>query len=176
MEGEERQSRFGFALIGTGFAAGLLATLPMMILMVVSHRFLRARERYPLPPHIIMSRLLGGRWGIATSTGKGGAAELSVLTMTSHFSYGGACGSVFALVERAVPLPGPVKAIVFGLGVWAASYLAWLPAFGILEPATEAPPRRNAVMIAAHIVWGAAAGMLLDLFEPGDATGDTGAL
>jgi len=69
-----------------------------------------------------------------------------------------------------------VKGIVFGLGVWAASYLAWLPALGILPPATEAPPRRNAVMIAAHIVWGAAAGLLLDLFEPGDATGDTGAL
>jgi hypothetical protein len=34
--------------------------------------------------------------------------------------------------------------------------MGWIPAVGTLEPATEHPPRRNALMIAAHLVWGAA--------------------
>lgn len=174
-DNEAQQSGFGLATIGTGFAAGLLATIPMTILMVVSHRFLKIQERYPLPPRIIMSRLLGGRWGIAATVDKVDATELSALTFISHFSYGGVCGSLLAAAGRFVPVPGPLKGIVFGLSIWAGSYLVWLPAFGILKPATEAPPRRNAVMIAAHIVWGAAAGLLLDLFDRGNGDGDTGA-
>jgi hypothetical protein len=50
----------------------------------------------------------------------------------------------------------------FGVAVWAGSYLGWLPAAGILSPATEHPPRRNALMIASHVVWGATAGVVFD--------------
>ena len=32
--------------------------------------------------------------------------------------------------------------------------MGWIPAFGMLKPATGHPARRNAVMIAAHFVWG----------------------
>jgi hypothetical protein len=32
--------------------------------------------------------------------------------------------------------------------------MGWIPAFGVLKPATEHPPRRNAVMLAAHFTWG----------------------
>ena len=37
-----------------------------------------------------------------------------------------------------------------------ASYLFWLPGMGILKPATLHPRRRNALMLGAHLVWGAA--------------------
>jgi putative membrane protein len=36
-----------------------------------------------------------------------------------------------------------------------------LAALGILKPATEHPPRRNALMIAAHLIWGAVLGALV---------------
>jgi hypothetical protein len=48
------------------------------------------------------------------------------------------------------------------VAVWAGSYLGWLPAAGILSPATEHPARRNALMIASHVVWGAAAGVIVE--------------
>ncbi|MCA1636528.1 MAG: hypothetical protein LC802_23280 [Acidobacteria bacterium] len=48
------------------------------------------------------------------------------------------------------------------MAVWAGSYLGWLPAAGILRPATEHPPRRTALMIAAHVVWGVAAGLVVE--------------
>lgn len=42
--------------------------------------------------------------------------------------------------------------------VWSGSYLGLLPALNILPPATEHPPGRNALMIAAHVVWGSVLG------------------
>lgn len=39
-------------------------------------------------------------------------------------------------------------------GVWTVSYLGWVPALGLLTPAGRHPSRRNARMIAAHLVWG----------------------
>jgi hypothetical protein len=47
-----------------------------------------------------------------------------------------------------------MRGIFFGLVVWAGSYLGWVPAAGILPPATEAPARRNALMIGSHFLWG----------------------
>jgi hypothetical protein len=49
---------------------------------------------------------------------------------------------------------------LYGLVVWGASYLGLVPALGLLSPATRHPRRRNALMIAAHLVWGAALGLL----------------
>ncbi len=47
-----------------------------------------------------------------------------------------------------------------------ASYLGQLPAANILPPATEDAARRNALMIAAHIVWGVTLGALVTLLRP----------
>jgi uncharacterized membrane protein YagU involved in acid resistance len=55
--------------------------------------------------------------------------------------------------------PNVVNGVAYGLGVWTASYLGLLPALGLLAPATEHPARRNALMIAAHVVWGASLGI-----------------
>lgn len=48
-----------------------------------------------------------------------------------------------------------------GAAIWAGSYFGWVPALGILTPASEHPRRRNALMIAAHIVWGATTALAL---------------
>src|SRR5262249_36443677 len=58
-----------------------------------------------------------------------------------------------------------VKGTAYGLAVWAGSYLGLLPALGILSPATRHPPRRTALMIAAHVVFGSALGVFTDLLE-----------
>jgi hypothetical protein len=42
------------------------------------------------------------------------------------------------------------------------SYLGWLPAANLHENSADDPVERNLQMIAAHLVWGAVAGALLD--------------
>ena len=42
----------------------------------------------------------------------------------------------------------------YGVAVWAVSYLGWIPGLHLLKPANRHPPRRDLLMIAAHLVWG----------------------
>jgi uncharacterized membrane protein YagU involved in acid resistance len=51
-----------------------------------------------------------------------------------------------------------LRGALAGLALWVGSYLGWLPAVGILRPATRHPWRRNLLMIVAHIVWGVTLG------------------
>jgi hypothetical protein len=54
--------------------------------------------------------------------------------------------------------PEPMKGAAYGVAVWTGSYLGWIPTLGLLKPATRHPAERNALMLAAHLVWGAALG------------------
>lgn len=141
-----------------GALAGLAATVPMSVAMKLMHEQLPEQERYPLPPRQITME-------VAEEAGVKEHLDEPVregLTWASHFAYGAACGAIYAPLASKLPLPPVVSGISFGLAVWAGSYLGWLPAAGILRPATEHPPRRTALMIVAHVVWGAAAGLAVD--------------
>ena len=50
----------------------------------------------------------------------------------------------------------------FGLLVWTVSYLGLMPALDLHPPATRDTARRNLLMIVAHLVWGATAGVVVD--------------
>jgi uncharacterized membrane protein YagU involved in acid resistance len=131
--------------------SGVVATGPMTVAMILMHRRLPARERYPLPPREITMKLADEAKMSEHMTPE----VRSATTMLSHFGYGAACGAIYAGVTE--PRRRPFfSGIFFGLVVWIASYLGWLPATGILTPATEHPERRNALMIGAHLVWGLA--------------------
>ena len=83
------------------------------------------------------------------------------LAVAAHFGFGATMGAIYALLPAKYLTRRPVSSgISFGLAVWTASYLGWLPAFGSRAAATEDSPRRNATMIAAHVVWGAALGYI----------------
>src|SRR5207253_7485740 len=90
------------------------------------------------------------------------------LALAAHFAYGAATGTLYAAVVPALPRAPLATGMAYGLAVWAGSYLGLLPALGILRPATEHPPRRTALMITAHLVWGAALGILVDRMQDGD--------
>lgn len=138
-----------------GGLAGFVATAPMTLAMDLMHRRLPAWERYPLPPSEI-TEALESRAGVADDLSPG---EHAALTMANHFAYGAATGALYPLVADRLPGGAAAKGIVYGLGVWTASYLGLLPSLGILTPAAEHPRERNALMIAAHVVWGAALGI-----------------
>jgi putative membrane protein len=153
------------ATILKGALAGFIATVPMTLAMELMHRQLPAPERYPLPPSEIMT--------VTEETGLGeelDQPEHTAATLVAHFGYGTAVGALYALLTERLPLPSPLKGISFGMLVWSVSYLGLLPALGILKPATEHPARRNALMIAAHGVWGVAVGKLFELMAERDRT------
>jgi putative membrane protein len=168
---EERQSIPGLidelpASLLSGALGGLVATAPMTVAMEIMHQELPWWERYPLPPSQIISKIteeLGLRKNMDQS-------EHVAATLIAHFAYGTAAGMVYAPLAKRVPLPSALKGIAFGLVVWTTSYLGLLPALGILRPATKHPARRNALMIAAHVVWGAALGAVVELAQPRDAS------
>ncbi len=141
-----------------GAAAGCLATVPMTAVMEALHRQLPKPEKYPLPPRQIAMRL-------ATEAGASrGMSERQRVawTVAAHFAMGTMSGALYPVLGRHLPLPPVLRGAAYGLGVWAANYLGILPGFGILRPATDKPARRNGLMIAAHLVWGATTALVAD--------------
>lgn len=135
-----------------GTVAGIAATAPMTLLMAAGRRYLPWFERYSLPPRQItmeVARRIGVR-------DKMDSEDRMLATAVSHFGYGGAMGGIYSSLVRPVTGGGLESGIGWGLTVWASSYLKLLPSLGILPPATRQPARRNALMILAHVVWGAA--------------------
>jgi uncharacterized membrane protein YagU involved in acid resistance len=84
--------------------------------------------------------------------------ELIGVTILSHFGYGAAFGAIYSSFEERLPIHSSLKGGLSGVALWMGSYLGWLPALGILTPATRHPWRRNLLMIVAHIVWGVTLG------------------
>lgn len=159
----------------SGALAGLVATGPMTAAMQLMQQFVPFWKRRRLPPEEITAklaehRLLGKRLPKP--------AHLT-LTWLSHLGYGAAAGSIYAPLAHKVPLPPVVKGVIFGLLVWLVSYLGWLPALGVMRPATQQPTSRNTLMIIAHIVWGGLMGMLAERFyqaKPKESVAETNAL
>jgi putative membrane protein len=131
-----------------GAICGVVATGPMTVAMVLWHRRLPLRDKYPLPPREIAGVVLE-RAGLA-----GSSAEKDAAALVAHFAYGGAAGGLYGMIPAA-RLREPVHAgVMVGLLVWSLSYFGLLPALGILRSATGHPIRRNALMLGAHFVWG----------------------
>jgi uncharacterized membrane protein YagU involved in acid resistance len=128
------------ARLAIGGIAGFVATMAMTSAMRRLHKRLPARERYPLTPREIVDAALDPPPAAAPD-----------LTLIAHFAYGAGCG---ALLAAANPRIGRVSGALAGGGIWLASYMGWIPAFGVLKPATGHPLRRNAAMLGAHFVWG----------------------
>ena len=147
-------SGLSFRKLLKGALAGFIATAPMSISMVLGWRLLPKREKYHLPPRLITEEITE-RVGIEDHVNEN---ELIGLTIFSHFGYGAAFGAAYALFEQQIPIHSSLKGALAGVLLWAGSYLGWLPAMGILTPATRHPWRRNLLMIVAHVIWGVTLG------------------
>lgn len=141
--------------------AGLIATMPMTLFMLLIHRILPKWQRYALPPELITDEL-AKRIGVAKHMDK---QELVGSALVSHFSYGAAMGSLYGPFASKMALPSPLKGAMFGLVVWIGSYFGLLPALRMSEAAPVQPVERNILMIAAHLVWGTALGVTADFLE-----------
>lgn len=157
-----------------GATGGLVATAPMTAAMALMHRLLPEQERYPLPPRQIVDNavrqtgsedlapgeahdLTDRRTGLEPREG-----DRDALTLASHFAFGLLAGTAYGPIARAKPSHPALAGIGYGLMVWTSQYMGVLPAAGLLSNARYHPARRNALMIAAHVVWGAALGLVAD--------------
>ena len=143
----------------SGALAGCIATAPMTVSMELMHRLLPRREQYPLPPSEITAELTE-QTGVSDDLDQ---QEHVGLSLVNHFAYGAAAGALYAPLASRADFSPVLKGITYGLILWVVSYLGLLPALGIMRPATEHPPRRNLLMIVAHVVWGSVTGVLVEV-------------
>jgi hypothetical protein len=149
-----------------GALAGTVATAPMTAVMMALHQQLPWHERHPLPPEDITGEL-ARRAGVERRLNK---AEHLTATGIGHFGFGAGAGVIYGSLGETVNAPPVLKGVIFGLLVWFVSYLGWLPAADILHQTKEQPPRPNAMMIIAHIVWGACLGILTEHWARGESS------
>jgi len=145
-----------------GAAAGAAATLPMTMAMETLHERLTGEPPRPLPPREITEGV-AAQAGVQNELREG---EKEALTLAGHFGYGAACGALFGLVAPRHPAAAVTAGVAFGLTVWAASYLGWLPATGVRHHPRHDPPARTGLMIAAHVVYGATTGAFVAAARP----------
>ena len=141
-----------------GAVAGVAATVAMTVAAERLFRRLPAEERYPLPLRELTERA-AEEAGIADELDE---PALQAATLASHFGFGAATGALYVPLLLHRRLPPVVSGCGYAVGVWALSYLGWVPAFALLRPATAHPSRRNALMLTVHLVWGSALGLVAD--------------
>ena len=136
-----------------GGIAGVIGTYAMTLAKLLLFAGLPRRERYPLPPREITQEVAERLAGQPLHDEQ----SLMTGTIAAHFGFGAVCGMLFTALNlhRRRPV---LNGAGFGLLVWVASYLGWVPASGILTDASRHPLGRNLLMIAVHAVWGASAG------------------
>ena len=136
--------------------AGFIGTIPMTIFMLLMHRLLPNWQKYALPPEAITHEL-SERIDLDKYMNK---QQLLAATLVSHFGYGTVMGMLYGMMMYRLSLSTMVKGILWGLAVWAVSYLGLLPALGISQSAEKEPWKRIALMIGAHVIWGASLGAI----------------
>jgi uncharacterized membrane protein YagU involved in acid resistance len=159
--------------LGGGATAGLLATIPMTLAMELMRRRLPIHERGRLPPRTIAMRLTRRAGKHAQMDER----QRNAVTLVTHFGFGAAAGTLYApLARRLGSSPLLLRGIGFGLAVWLVSYMGWLPVVGLFGPATRDAKRRTALMVAAHVVWGATLALLFDQWSAGPGRRASGLL
>lgn len=145
--------------LAIGVASGLAASGPMTLMMEAAHSALPRSESHPLPPRHISEKLTRSV-GLQLSE-----RQSFALAILSHFAYGGAAGAVYAPLARRTRVQPIIGGVTFGLCLWGASYLGGLPAVGLYPSPAKDSAKRTALMVGAHIIWGAALGLLVDSLQ-----------
>ncbi len=148
-------------MAAVGAAGGLAATGAMSALMIGAQRAGLVSE---LPPHAIARKAVQRTPGGHVM----GHAERRRLGWLGHFAFGAAAGTVYAVLRNRTRTPGgPLfHGSTYALAIWAVSYLGWIPAMRFLPQATDDEPGRPPTMIAAHALFGAVLGLLVERALP----------
>jgi len=148
-------------MAAAGAASGIAATAAMSALMVGAREVGMMSE---LPPHEIADRAVE-RTRARDDADRDDRDRLGWL---AHFAFGAAAGTVYAVLRNRTRTPGgPLfHGSTYALAIWAVSYLGWIPAMRFLPQATDDEPGRPPTMIAAHALFGAVLGLLVERALP----------
>lgn len=136
-----------------GAVGGGLGTASMSVVMLAARQLGLMGEQ---PPEAITAAALD-----AGGMNERDAETQDVLASLAHFGFGIGMGALFGLLHRRLPfrVNATVHGVIFGSLVWVTAYQGWVPALGIMPPASRDRPDRPQVMLLAHWVYGATLGM-----------------
>jgi hypothetical protein len=91
------------------------------------------------------------------------AAE-TVAAQGLGLGYGVAFGALYAALR---PSPGSaaLDGAILGLGCWAAGYLGWLPALGLMPPVRRQSPAQIAGPVVDHLAYGVVTALAYDVLR-----------
>jgi hypothetical protein len=155
--------------IALGAAAGLAGTLVLNQVRSRSRQLLPQGAEPPIrenPGDFLVERAgrvlpRSVRRRVPDSLERGASKSLAL-------GYGMAFGALYGALR---PRGGPVltDGVLLGLATWAAGYLGWLPATGLMPPVWRHEPLQAVVPAAQHAVYGMAAVAAFDtLFNLGE--------
>jgi hypothetical protein len=130
-----------------GGIAGLAATVPMTLVIAAG----RASGLLHTPPPVEIAENVAEQAGEDPDRH---SPAFQAAWLAAHAGYGMACGVVYALARPLLPRSDVAAGLLFGGAVWAVSYLGLMPALELYPQVDDDTPRRTAVMIAAHAVFG----------------------
>lgn len=113
------------------------------------------------PPEEIVERALERVTGSTPSE-----QEVDAAAAIAHLAFGAVGGGAFAALWSAVrsPVPAPIAGLGWGTAIFVISYLGWAPALRLTPRAAADGRERPAVMVAAHWLYGAVLGLIVDRF------------
>lgn len=85
------------------------------------------------------------------------AERIGAITNAMHWGYGTSWGAVYGLAEGTAQAPALRLGLIFGAGVWVASYLQMVP-MGLYEPPWTYAPKDVAMEVGYHLAYGAGVG------------------
>lgn len=131
--------------LATGAAAGIVATAAHTAIMAAAKSLGMLGEP---PPQKLTRRIL-------TLLGhRPRSLELLLTTTAAHVAYGAATGALYALLPP--PARGSLSGMAYGVAVWGASYLGWIPKLGLMRSPSRDRGGRPTAMVLAHVAFGLA--------------------
>lgn len=139
--------------LSRGVWSGIMATSAMTFFLFAAHKRLRGAGRRPLPPAALSNELQEQVAGVPDASRPTGRENRALL---AHLGFGSSMGLAYSLLSTALKRRNPFLGAGFGMLVWAASYLGWIPALRLSPAAPKAPRGENLMMVLGHLVFGLA--------------------
>ena len=146
----------GGALLG-GIVGGTAGAALMLPVFEVAKRAGLLAES---PPLRVVDRAAAAAAEATETGGPVEPADRVAAAVGSHLLYGAAAGAFYGLIQDELRLPPAVAGPAYGVLLWAAGYLGWMPAAGVLPQPWRQHAGDALVPVLAHLAYGLGLGIV----------------
>ena len=147
--------------LGRVLAAGVIGGAAGSLVMLPLFRGAKwAGITREMPPYRVVDRAAAVAAQSAEAGGQVEEEQRTVAMITSHTLYGVLGGVFYALIQDELELPAAIAGPTFGLALWAAGYLGWMPATGVLPEPWDQEAGDALTPVAAHLIFGLTLGVV----------------